>query len=128
MVFCEEASQLLDENSSKIKEGDYIKLMELLKENYNDDTNCSFARYILNNPDLFDKSLTERFYNLILIEFDYLEKKFKQEREQLKKQIEIQNEIQSQKQQQKDLYDDLKMFVALTPIHILLTYFFYILI
>ena len=124
MVFYEEALQILDENSSKIKEGDYIKLMELLKKNYSDDTDCSFARYILNNPSLFDKSLTERFYNLILIEFDYLEKKFKQEREQLKKQI----EIESKKQQQKDLYDDLKMFVALTPIHILLTYFFYILI
>ena len=51
----------------RIKEGDYIKLMELLKKNYSDDTDCSFARYILNNPSLFDKSLTERFYNLILI-------------------------------------------------------------
>ena len=124
MVFYEEASQLLYENTSKIKEGDYIKLMELLQENYNDETNCSFARYILNNTSLFDRDLTEQFYNLILKEFDYLEKKFKREREEIKKLI----EIETQKQEQKDFYDDCKMLITITPIHILLTYFFYILI
>ena len=73
MFFYEEVSQLLFENSNVIKEGEYIKLMNFLKDNYKDQTNFSFARYVLQNENLFDFELTKKMYNLIEKEFNDFE-------------------------------------------------------
>ena len=121
MLFYEEVSQLLFENSNNVKEGEYITLMNLLKDNYKDQANFSFARYVLQNERLFDPELTKKVYNLIEKEFDNFEIQINQEKEKIKKQINILNK----EQDNKNFYSDLKMMFTLAPVQIILTYYFF---
>jgi len=111
-MFCDEVSTLLFENKILLNEWVYVKLMNLLLENYKDRFNFVFARYVFDNKKDIHELILNKIYILLQKEFNELENKpfVKQKSQQLEF---VQSET-----------SDFIMLSILIPIHIVLLFLF----
>ena len=120
MVFHEDVSQLLFENSFILKEWVYIKLMNLLYENYKNRFDFSFAHFILKNKKDIDYIVLKKLFYLLEKEFSELNELYIQREKQNKIENEKQNEIKNEIENENKNYFDLKMIFTIIPIPIVI--------
>jgi len=116
MTFYEDVSELLFENSFILKEWVYIKLMNLLYENYKNRFDFSFVHFILKNKQDIDYIILKKLFYLLEKEFSELNELYKQKQNKIKNEIEIENEIENKNEN----YFDLKMLFTIIPIPIVI--------
>ena len=120
MVFYDDVSELLFENSFILKDGMYIDLMNLLYENYKNRFDFSLARYVLKNKENIDYIVLKKLFFFLEKEFneltdEYIQNQNQNQIEENENQIE---ENENQIEEQNENYFDLKMLFTLIPIPI----------